>query len=119
VDVATTAGDQLAVTVAKRPLFASKLLTHIQAAAAAPNGRFLVVQRHENHDLLRVDLPSGKTTVLATRCRYPNLDYYNVIVWQRHESEGHGSESSRDAIAWSRTRGRSSCGTPSSTARRS
>lgn len=78
----------LKVTVQKDQVVTSPTLTHIRAAAASPNDQFLIVQRHETKEILKLSLPSGSTSVLLTPTSYPNLQYYDCIQWQKHTTAG-------------------------------
>jgi hypothetical protein len=79
------------ITVSKNFILSSAALTNIRAAAVAPNDQFLIVQRHETQEILRIDLSPdvpGPPTVLLMPSQYPNLAYYDVITWRRHTTQG-------------------------------
>ncbi|MBI3843547.1 MAG: hypothetical protein HY292_02800 [Planctomycetes bacterium] len=86
--VITLTGGEPKVAVKRAQVLVSATLTHIRAAAAAPNDQFLIIQRHETQEILKLSLPSGVTTTLLTPAQYPNLKYYDVIRWRRHNSLG-------------------------------
>jgi hypothetical protein len=76
------------VTVTKKNILVSEGLTTIRAAAVSPNEQFLVVQRLEINDIVKVSLPVGATTTLLTVNTHPELQYYDFVQWQKHTTLG-------------------------------
>jgi len=76
------------VVIDKTNIILSSALTHLSAAAASPNDDFLLVQRYETKDILKVNLPSGAVSTVLTLSSHPNLQYYDLIEWQQHTTKG-------------------------------